>query len=114
MEKKMSESRQNTIIELLHNGYTLSGACHLAGISRRTEYRFRQADEEWQKKVEEAFSARDEIVVESVYEAALRGEFQAQRFWLLNKAGSRWRSEQNVKMEIDTAMPVIVEIAVNG
>lgn len=97
--RKMTQSRAKIVIEALRNGYTIADACELAGICRETEIRYRRANPDYAKQVQEALEARVEIVEDALYKSAITGNYHAQRFFLVNRSGGRWRSEAYYEIE---------------
>lgn len=107
---RMDPRRQRMMVELLKNGFTLSGACEAVGVSRATDLKFRNEHEGYRKEVEEALDPRVEIVVDALFALAVSGSYHAQRFWLLNRARHRWRHKSHHVLSGPGGSPIEIPI----
>lgn len=97
--KKMTSQVERQIIEALINGHTISSACELLRISRMTEYRHRQQKKSYRERIDSALETRNELVEDALFNTALSGNVNAQRFFLINRGRPRWKSEFGAAVE---------------
>jgi len=98
---KMTARRQKQIIDMIELGQTIAYACEAVGIHRNTELRFRKSNPDYEKLVNEALESRAELVADSLFMQALNGDVSAIKFFLINRANDKWKSEQYMKVSGD-------------
>lgn len=98
--KAMRYRTARRIIKNLQNGVSLHMACQAAGLNPSTFWKWRQIP---QKKtgilrfglfIRGILDSRTQLVEDSLYKNALKGNVTAQIFWLKNKAG--WKDSPTV------------------
>lgn len=82
------------IIKSLGGGTSIYTACQAAQISPMTFWRWRNENPKFGAFIRGVIDARTQIVEDSLYQNALKGNVTAQIFWLKNKAG--WKDSPAV------------------
>src|SRR5574341_706472 len=96
--KKITPRVEKQLLELLSAGNSMSYVCSVLGISRMTEWDFRQKNAEYRLRLDEVLSRRVEIVEDALYTKAVAGDVQAAKFWLTNRASGKWKNEASIKV----------------
>lgn len=100
---KKRDLRAEAILESLKNGGSIIAACKAAQIHPATFWRWRQADAELNKETEEAITSRVMVVEDALYNACIKGNPMCLMFFLMNRAGDRWKDRR--------AMPSLIASA---
>lgn len=91
---KVTESQWKTFLVSLANGSTITDSCKAAKISRDTWWRYNNGPDaihkEFARTVKKILRIRTVVVVDALYKNAIDGNFQAQKFWLCNRAADEW------------------------
>jgi len=87
----ISTDQKMVIIDLLKKGVSRTEACRKAGVNVTTFNRYMAIDPDLREIVTEIELQTCEKVEEALYQAALNGNFQAQKFWLCNRFPERWK-----------------------
>jgi len=87
----ISPDQRKVLIELLRKGFSRNEACKQAGISLSNLIKYIARDEEIRNAITEAELEACEKIENALYKSALEGNFQAQKFWLCNRAPDRWK-----------------------
>lgn len=110
-KKKITKKVEKQILDALGEGQTLVYICDQLGITRMTEWNHRQESTEYRLRFEEVLSRRIEIVEDSLYSKAVSGDVNAQRFWLTNRSGQKWRNIQDTKIGGDgSGIPITIGV----
>lgn len=99
------------IIHALTEGMTFKHICKDLKISRNTEWAHRERHEEYRLKVESALSRRISIVEDSLYQRAVDGDVNAQKFFLTNLSHGRFRNVQDHRIGgEEKGKPIQIEV----
>lgn len=108
---KFGPEKQKAFCELLAQGVRRQAAAKKVGIVPETYRRHMKEDTEFKAMVDEAEMEANELVENALFNSALEGNFNAQRFWLVNKAPERWSDKQNVKITNDGESILRVDVS---
>ena len=78
------------IEECLLRGNGTGAACDHAGIDRATLWRWCKDEPTLKKRLEAAMLARNDMVEDRLFAAAIDGDVKAQIFWLSRRDPTRW------------------------
>jgi hypothetical protein len=90
---------QAVFVQALRKSPNITAACHAAGISRFTAYKYRENDEAFAAKWDEALDASVDKVEETAFRMANEGDSQMIQFVLKAHRGERYR--ETSRLEID-------------
>lgn len=113
----MAKKKISTIKALLNafkQGATTTAACKSAGISTVILWRWCKNWPNLAKRIEQLKDCRTPLVIDSLFAQAVQGNVQAQKFYLINKAG--WAASEgsvNVKVPIEVKNNTQVNIPVS-
>jgi len=83
-------------VDLLYAGNSISSVCDAMDISLTTYWNTKQRNATFAAQCAKAMSYRAHLVEDALFYSALGGAVQAQKFFLVNRAGDRWKSEHHV------------------
>jgi len=66
---------------------------------------------EFKQQVEEAEEEACEVVEDALWRNAVDGNFNAQKFWLVNRASHRWSEKKQLPGSIDSVIPIQVNVS---
>jgi len=94
-----NRERLNNFIKSLESGVSVLRACKTAGIDYATIWRWRKRYPEFDEQIKSIMDSRTQIVEDSLFINATRGNLGAQIFWLKNRSQGRWQDVQNIKVK---------------
>jgi len=96
----LTEVQIATLLGALQVGADMALAAKTIGISRRTLYDCRAADESLKERIDEAKACADEVVIKSLYTKATKDkDVTAMIFWLKNRQPLDWRDRRELNIE---------------
>jgi len=108
--RKLTEERAETFLHLLENGNTITSICAALGIDTSTYRHYRLTHPEFAQQVDDIKKARELLVEDALYAAAMSGNVKAQIFWLCNRAPERWRSARVEEITGAGGGPLVQEV----
>lgn len=84
---KLKPSIIKTLLNAFREGHTIISACKLAGINRASYYRWTERVPKLKLRIENLMENRNSLVRDALYAKALKGDTNACKAWLQNKAG---------------------------
>ena len=99
---KYTAKLRDQFIDLINNGKTIEQATGEIGISRMTEYRYRQLHPEYADNVQDAKLIRIEAIESSLFEKAIEGNVIAAIFLLKCWNKKRYLPELNIDKKDET------------
>lgn len=96
MPKPLSEEARQRIIGAVAMGAGLALAADMVGCSRQTIYNWMDRDPEFKREIDAARAKADDLVEQSLYHTAMKGNVTAQIFWLKNRRSAIWRDRHDV------------------
>ena len=108
--RKFTERKKQLFINLIANGNTIVNICDAMDIDTSTYRKARAADPEFAKEVDEAKQIRLHLVEDALFMSALSGNVLAQKFYLVNRSGGKWKELSHYNMEGKFDHDVEVEI----
>ena len=109
-KRKFTERKKQLFINLIANGNTIVNICDAMDIDTSTYRKARAADPEFAKEVDEAKKIRLHLVEDALFVSALSGNVLAQKFYLVNRSGGKWKELSHYNMEGKFDHDVEVEI----
>ena len=109
-KRKFTESKKQLFINLIANGNTIVNICDAMDIDTSTYRKARAADPEFAKEVDEAKQIRLDLVEDALFMSAISGNVLAQKFYLVNRSGGKWKELSHYNMEGKFDHDVEVEI----
>ncbi|HOK59236.1 MAG TPA: hypothetical protein PLW12_09175, partial [Methanothrix sp.] len=106
----ISYDQREVLIKLLRKGVSRSEACKQAGIPYATLTRYIARDEDMRNAVTEAELEACEKVESALFKNALEGNFNAQKFWLCNRAPDRWKDVSSRSSRDSGSTPIEVHV----
>ncbi len=88
---KFNIRKRNAFIELIAQGNTIANTCEAMGIDTSTYRKTRLKNPEFAKEVDEAKQIRVHLVEDALFQSAILGNVLAQKFYLVNRSGGRWK-----------------------
>lgn len=99
--RKFNAERQRIYFDALARGIGRSEAAALAGVSRQTIKNYRESDPDFRAAEEDAERSACDLVEETVFELATTGRnFEAARWWLINRLPDRWKAAQKLDVNV--------------
>jgi len=98
MKVEMAHSRDliiQRVEECLLTGNGTGVACDQAGIDRVTLWRWCKDEPALKKRLDAALVARNDMVEDKLFSAAIDGDVKAQIFWLSRRDPTRWGDHEN-------------------
>jgi len=95
---KRTKEKTDEILGYFRDGATLVSACDKAGLHRTTLYTWRKSDPKLNADIEEAQTSRVQLVIDSLYSQAMKGNITACIFYLKNRAG--WADKQETDLNV--------------
>lgn len=89
---KMTKRVKETILRSVEAGNTIGFTLESMSIGRSTEWEARKADPAYAAALEGVLELRTEIVEDALYQKAVGGDVQAQKFFLVNRGYPRWKN----------------------
>jgi len=110
--RKFTERKKQLFINLVANGNTIVNICDAMGIDTSTYRKARIADPEFAKEVDEAKKIRLDLVEDALFVSAISGNVLAQKFYLVNRSGGKWKelSHYNVEGKFDHDVEVDIRL----
>lgn len=93
----ITDTHVEKIIELLEAGHAVGAACKSLHIPMNIFRDYLKEHKDLEMKVFEAENHATELVEEALWRKAIDGDFQAQKFWLVNRAPDRWGDVRQIK-----------------
>lgn len=87
---RMLEPHKRKFVELVSNGYSISEAARALRIGAKVIREYMYRDPDFAMQVAEAEAAACYVIEDTLYRLAKSGNFQAIKFWLVNRAPDRW------------------------
>lgn len=109
-KRKFTERKKQLFINLIANGNTIVNICDAMDIDTSTYRKARAADPEFAKEVDEAKQIRLDLVEDALFMSAISGNVLAQKFYLVNRSGGKWKELSHYNMEGKFDHDVEVEI----
>jgi hypothetical protein len=101
---------QEKFLEAVRKGNRPNKAAELVGFSAPTIRRHILDDKEFAEKVKAAEAESCEIVEDALWASALDGNFNAQKFWLINRAPDRWIDTKTTRQIGGDIIPIQVNV----
>jgi len=108
--RKFTERKKQLFINLIANGNTIVNICDAMDIDTSTYRKARAADPEFAKEVDEAKKIRLDLVEDALFMSAISGNVLAQKFYLVNRSGGKWKELSHYNLEGKFDHDVEVEI----
>lgn len=97
--KRAYAQRREVFIEAYKKSFgSITAACRASGLSRSAYYRYMQTNKKFRKAIEELNQSFIELAESKLYQKVLEGDLKAIKFFLVNKAPDRWRSENHIQV----------------
>lgn len=93
----MTPNAKLQYLGLLTEGVSRSRAARSVGMTNSGIRQAMIADDRFREDVEQVLAERNDDVEQALYETALRGNVEAQKFWLTNRADSEWANRSRVE-----------------
>ena len=101
--------RQELFLQAYAKGHGIVRACKIVGIHRETVRKWRENDEDFRRRMDEAEVSLIEIAEEKLFEKVKAGDLKAIQFFLINRAPDRWKlSGQAGATAVDQKVLVVV------
>lgn len=103
-DERVNEIKKEFLNELENNVVSISRAAKNVGSSQASIWRYRQKDDEFDRRVEEAKDKQEEMRVEKVEDSMFRRVLSGDAtggeaiFWLKNRAPDRWSDDPEVEI----------------
>ncbi len=103
---KFGKRRQRAYLEALRNGARRGAAAASVGVTRQTVWAYRREHPEFAEAEEQAEMEANELVEDSLFQAAVSGNVVASLAWLYNRMPDRWQDRRNVRPAPGPEAPV--------
>lgn len=107
----LTAAKKREFLALLSEGFSRTRAAQQCGVTIRTVREAMAADEEFGEAVEHIESFRDDEVVEALHRTAIKGNVEAQKFWLTNRVRQEWANRQTHEHSGPGGGPIAVAAA---
>lgn len=87
---RFTPERRELYLECLRRGLRHGEAARCSGVSRQTVWYYIKSHPEFRERAEVAEWDAADAVEDALWRLAIGGNFQAIRFWLVNRAPERW------------------------
>lgn len=104
---KLDAEKREQLLELITNGHSITAACQSAKINRTSYYNALKQFPDFAEAIEKAKHALTEIVEDSLYSQAVKGNTTAIIFWLCNRVPNRWKHIN--KVETDNTINILMQ-----
>lgn len=95
----------------LEQGATRTAACSEVGVTFATVRRIIREDHEFAQDVADAEAIKVEAVEQALFATALKGNVEAQKFYLTNRAREEWANRQSVEHTGRDGGPIAIATA---
>ncbi len=103
--------KTSIVLRNLMAGNAMSKACSEANVGMTTFYRWRQKSNRLNNLVINILESRIQMVEDSLFNTAMRGNFAAIRFFLLNRGMGRWKDDPQFQI-INNSETHVTNIAI--
>lgn len=93
----MTPNAKMQYLGLLMEGVSRSRAARAVGMTNSGIRQAMAADARFREDVEQVMAERNDDVEQALYETAMRGNVEAQKFWLTNRDDSEWANRSRVE-----------------
>lgn len=113
---KLSKKRRDLYLQALRDGTRRGVAARQIGMTRQALWWVMRNDPEFAAAVEDAELDANEVVEDSLYQAAQAGNVVAMQVWLYNRMPDRWKDQRNLRAEVSgpEGGPIAVEHAISS
>ena len=108
--KVSRQKKKKLFINLVANGNTIVNICDAMDIDTSTYRKARAKDPEFAEEVDDAKKIRLDLVEDALFVSAMSGNVLAQKFYLVNRGGGKWKELSHYNMEGKFDHDVEVEI----
>jgi len=107
--------QKKKILESFDKGSNITDACEAAGIARSTFYVWINEDEKFFTEVINNKQIAIKMMESAIFKTGIRGDVQAQKFWLCNMSPDTWKNIRNHNLsgsiELISAQQILADLA---
>lgn len=107
--EKFDANRREIFLNFLRKGIRRTQACKKTGICRATFNKYMNTYPKFAEEVNQAEVDANELIEQSLFNSALKGNVTAQQVWLYNRDPERWQDRRNVTVGGDKENPIAIE-----
>jgi hypothetical protein len=109
--EKFDATRKEEFLALLAKGIRPSNAAKKVGIDRRTYQNHINKYPKFAEACTRAEMDANELIEQSLFNSALKGNVTAQQVWLYNRDPERWQDKRNVTVGGDKNNPLEINLS---
>ena len=98
--EKFDANRREIFLGFLRKGIRRTQACKKTGICRATFNKYMNAYPKFAEEVNQAEVDANELIEQSLFNSALKGNVTAQQVWLYNRDPERWSDRRNSPLDV--------------
>ena len=108
VQERTVDAKARFLTVFISKANNISESCKAAAINRDTYYDWIKKDSEFKKAVADAKEALYDFAETALVKAMQDGNFQAIKFYLINKAKQRgWQETTNITGNVDTKVEIV-------
>ena len=109
MDSKRKKKAIESILESLSNGSSIVKACDKAVIDVSTFWHWRKKSKCLEEKVEAIIESRIQVVEDSLYKEAVKGNATLIMFFLQNRAGDKWQDKRHFEGNVSGKVTLVID-----
>jgi len=113
MKVTLKRKKIRTALSNLKHGCSIQSSCDAAGITPVSFWRWRQNSNKLESIVNAIMDSRTQIVEDALYNNAIKGNTNAQIFWLTNKNKIKWLQKPSTEVNINTNVEFAIDVNLN-